>query len=128
MSWNDDPIPIEEVESAYNYAIAICDPVEYSFRQRKLLYTVAKYLIERDRPKFEGDPKDLNPNLLIKATEANIENLQAATTSAMYALQRKLRGEDTSDTQITLTPEQKHLIELTQMKRGPYKKKKKSKT
>jgi hypothetical protein len=52
-------IEYEDLDRAYNDAQCICDPIDFVSRQKRLLYTLAKYVIERDKPpKVEEDEDD----------------------------------------------------------------------
>ncbi len=39
----------------YNQSCQICDPIDFANRKRNLLNYLAEYIIQRDKPKEEGN-------------------------------------------------------------------------
>lgn len=46
----DDLDAYEVLAEVYSLSRKVCDPVEYQFRQQKLLQALAEYILERDTP------------------------------------------------------------------------------
>ena len=46
------------LESAYAWSLNVCDPVEYQFRQQRLLRSIAHYLLDRDKPVVDEQNKE----------------------------------------------------------------------
>lgn len=38
------------LQAAYNNAMQVCDPIDYTSRQQQLLRCLAYYLLEKDKP------------------------------------------------------------------------------
>jgi hypothetical protein len=45
----------ENLKASFAHAKRVCDPIEFEYRQKNLLYVVTRYLLERDRPEEEDD-------------------------------------------------------------------------
>lgn len=50
----------KDLQADYQRAMGVCDPLDYLVRQNCLLYSIAGYLLERDKPQelIEKDRKD----------------------------------------------------------------------
>lgn len=42
---------IDELENFFIYANRVCDPIEFACRQKELTHAIAKFLIEKYKPK-----------------------------------------------------------------------------
>lgn len=45
----------EDLETAYERSERVCDPIDFAYRQHRLLKAVVEYLLERDQPQQEED-------------------------------------------------------------------------
>lgn len=40
---------------SYRMAISVCDPIDFPYRQKALMYAIAQYLLEKDKPIIEEE-------------------------------------------------------------------------
>ncbi len=48
----------DELQHVYHRALNVCDPIDYAYRQQNLLFVIANYLIDRDRPPLSQEEFD----------------------------------------------------------------------